>query len=81
MREFIESSVFFGVMITFVSYALGMVLKKKFKTAIFNPLLVSIVLIIVFLLATGVSYDSYAVGSQYISYLLTPATICLAVPL
>ncbi len=81
MREFIENSVFFGVMITFVSYALGMVLKKRFKTAIFNPLLVSIVLIIVFLLVTGVSYDSYAVGSQYISYLLTPATICLAVPL
>ena len=81
MREFIENSVFFGVMVTFASYALGMLLKKRFKTALFNPLLVSIALILVFLLATGVSYDSYAEGADCISYLLTPATICLAVPL
>lgn len=81
MREFIENSVFFGVMVTFLSYGIGMILKKKFKSAICNPLLVSIVLILIFLIVTGVSYESYAKGSEYISYLLTPATICLAVPL
>ncbi len=81
MREFIENSVFFGVMITFLSYGIGMIMKKKFKSAICNPLLVSIVLILIFLIVTGVSYESYAKGSEYISYLLTPATICLAVPL
>ncbi len=81
MKEFIESSVFFGVMVTFLSYGLGMALKKRFKSALLNPLLVSIVIIIGFLLITGVSYDSYAAGSQYVSYLLTPATICLALPL
>lgn len=81
MKEFIENSVFFGVMVTFLSYGLGMALKRRFKSALLNPLLVSIVIIIGFLLITGVSYDSYAAGSQYISYLLTPATICLALPL
>lgn len=81
MREFIENSVFFGVMITFLSYGIGMIMKKKIKSAICNPLLVSIVLILIFLIVTGVSYESYAKGSEYISYLLTPATICLAVPL
>lgn len=81
MKEFIENSVFFGVMVTFLSYGLGMTLKRRFKSALLNPLLVSIVIIIGFLLITGVSYDSYAAGSQYISYLLTPATICLALPL
>lgn len=81
MKEFIENSVFFGVMVTFLSYGLGMTLKRRFKSALLNPLLVSIVIIIGFLLLTGVSYDSYAAGSQYISYLLTPATICLALPL
>lgn len=81
MKDFIENSVFFGVLITFMSYFLGVILKKRFKSALLNPLLVSIVVIICFLLITGVSYDSYAIGSQYISYLLTPATICLALPL
>ena len=81
MKEFIENSVFFGVVVTFLSYGLGMTLKRRFKSALLDPLLVSIVIIIGFLLLTGVSYDSYAAGSQYISYLLTPATICLALPL
>lgn len=81
MTDFIENSVFFGVLITFASYAIGMYLKRRFKSAVFNPLLVSIVLIIIFLIVSGVGYDKYATGAQYISYLLTPATICLAVPL
>lgn len=81
MREFIENSVFFGVMVTFASYALGLVLKKRFKSALFNPLLISIAIIIAFLAITGVDYDSYARGADCVSYLLTPATICLAVPL
>ena len=81
MKDFIQDSVFFGVLITLLSYFLGAMLKRRFKSPLLNPLLVSIVLIIGFLLATDVSYDSYAAGSQYISYLLTPATVCLALPL
>ncbi len=34
-----------------------------------------------FLLVCGVDYDSYNQGAKYVSYLLTPATVCLAVPL
>ena len=46
-----------------------------------NPLLIAIILVICVLLFTGVSYESYSAGANIISYLLTPATICLAVPL
>ena len=46
-----------------------------------NPLLISIVLVIVVLLITGVNYSSYNASANCISFLLTPATICLAVPL
>ncbi len=81
MKEMIENSVFFGVLLTFLFYFLGIMLKKRFKSALCNPLLVAIVLTIAFLLLTDVDYNSYTLGSQYISYLLTPATICLAVPL
>ena len=56
-------------------------LKKKFKLAILNPLLISIIITIAFLACTGISYEKYDEGAKYLSYLLTPATVCLAIPL
>ena len=76
-----QNSVFFGVLISLGAYFFGMWLKKKTGWAVMNPLLVSIVLIISFLMISGVSYKSYNAGANCLSYLLTPATICLAVPL
>lgn len=49
--------------------------------AIFNPLLISIICVIGVLLIFHIDYDDYNEGGKYISYLLTPATVCLAVPL
>lgn len=46
-----------------------------------NPLLVAIILVIAFLKATGISYTDYNTGASYISYFLTPSTVCLAIPL
>ena len=46
-----------------------------------NPLLVAIILVIAFLKATGISYTDYTTGASYISYFLTPSTVCLAIPL
>ena len=81
MKELLESSVFVGVMISLASYGLGIWLGKKTGLSFMNPLLISIILVISFLLLTGVDYQTYAKGADVISYLLTPATICLAVPL
>ena len=81
MKELLENSVFIGVMISLASYGLGMWLRKKTGLSFMNPLLISIILVIAFLLLTGVSYQTYAEGANAISFLLTPATICLAVPL
>ena len=81
MIEFLENSVFFGAVISFLGYELGLILKKRFKAAILNPLLIGIIAVIAVLLLLRVDYDSYNEGAQYISYLLTPATVCLAVPL
>ena len=81
MKELIENSVFIGVMISLASYGLGMWLRKNTGLSFMNPLLISIILVIAFLLLTGVSYQTYAEGANAISFLLTPATICLAVPL
>lgn len=81
MSNFLENSVFFGVFISIITYEIGVLIKKKLKLAIFNPLLISIALIIVLLLAFHIKYNVYESGAQYLSYFLTPATVALAVPL
>ena len=79
--ELLENSLYAGMFISLASYAVGMWLRKKTGLSFLNPLLVSIVLVILFLSLTGLSYQSYARGAESISFLLTPATLCLAVPL
>lgn len=81
MNNFINESIFFGVVISLASYELGVFLRKKTGFAIFNPLLISIAIIIAILAIGDIKYEVYYSGAQYISYLLTPATVCLAVPL
>lgn len=81
MIDFLCESVFFGAAVSFIAYEIGIWIKKKFHMAIFNPLLIAVVLVIVVLCALGVDYEAYFSGAQYISYLLTPATVCLAIPL
>ncbi len=81
MTDFFENSVFFGVIISLVSYGIGVLLKKKFKSPLLNPLLISIIITIAVLLILDIDYSKYYEGAKYISYLLTPATVCLAIPL
>ncbi len=81
MKEFLVDSVFFGAVLSFLAYEIGLLLKKRFKLAILNPLLIGILCVMGALAVLRVDYDQYNSGAQYISYLLTPATVCLAVPL
>ena len=81
MRAFFTESVYFGAAVSLLTYFLGMQLKKRFRLAVLNPLLLSILFTIAVLLAGRISYDTYYEGAKYLSYLLTPATICLAIPL
>jgi predicted murein hydrolase (TIGR00659 family) len=81
MKELFQDSVYFGVLISLSSYILGIWIRKKTRLSYMNPLLIAIIITICVLLISGVSYKSYSSNSSWISYLLTPATICLAVPL
>ena len=81
MNDFFESSVFFGAVVSLLAYQLGLRMKKRWRLAIFHPLLISIIVVILFLLVCRVDYASYQEGAKYLSYLLTPATVCLAIPL
>lgn len=81
MNEAIAGSAYFGVIISIAGYALGVFLKKKLKWSFVNPLLIAILFVIAVLLTFHIDYESYNQGGKYISYLLTPATVCLAIPL
>lgn len=81
MKDFIGESQFFGIILSIAAYGVGIIAKRKLKLFIFNPLLIAIILTIIILLASGIEYSEYNNSAKYLSYLLTPATICLAIPL
>lgn len=81
MHSLLEQSVFFGVAVSIAAYEAGSLLKKKYHSALFNPLLLSVAATIVLLILFRIDYDTYYEGAKYLSYLLTPATVCLAVPM
>lgn len=81
MKDFFVNSIFFGVVISLAAYEAGLLLKRKFKLSILNPLLIGTACVIAVLVLLKVEYKHYYESAKYISYLLTPATVCLAVPL
>lgn len=76
-----EGSLFFGAVVSLLAYEVGLMLKHRFRLAILNPLLIAVICVIGVNAVMKVDYQTYNAGGQYLSYLLTPATVCLAVPL
>ncbi|GFI51327.1 MAG: LrgB family protein [Dorea sp.] len=81
MKEFLVDSAFFGAVLSLAAYEAGVLIKKRFRLALFNPLLIATIAVIAVLAILKVEYRHYNESAKYISYLLTPATVCLAVPL
>lgn len=81
MNELFETSLFAGVTISLMAYMLGSALKKRYGFGILNPLLLSIAFIIIILVIADIDYETYNMSAKYLSWLLTPATVCLAIPL
>lgn len=81
MKEFLIDSTFFGAVISLIAYEAGLLLKKRFRLALLNPLLIGTTCVMAALVVLDVEYSHYNESARYISYLLTPATVCLALPL
>ena len=81
MSKILQDSTFFCLAISLIGYEIGIILRQKTKLALCNPLLISIVFIIIILKVTNIKYEVYEDGSQLLNYLLTPSTVCLAIPL
>lgn len=71
----------FPLVLTFGAYQIGLWCRRKWNSPLCNPLLIAVILVISFLLVSGISTEVYQDGMAKISWLLTPATVCLALPL
>lgn len=69
----------FPVVLTLLAYRLGAAMQKKLKSPLCNPILIAVILVLVFLSATGMELKTYQAGTSLLSWLMTPATVCLAI--
>ena len=81
MTEFLQSISLFPLMLTFGTYQVGVWCQKKTRSPLCNPLLIATVLSVSVLLLTKFDLAVYQSSSAWITWLLTPATVSLAVPL
>lgn len=72
-------SPYFGVALSVIAFGIGTKIQQKTKSAVCNPLIIAIVLIVGVLLVFGIPYEAYNVGGEVINMFLAPATACLAV--
>lgn len=72
---------YFLIALTFGSYFLGKLLRRRTGWAIMNPILVAIATVIIFLNVTDISYDTYNESGRMIEFWLRPAVVALGVPL
>lgn len=81
MQEYVANSIYFGVFLTIFIYQIGVVIQKKWPLPILNPLLISTFAIMGILIVMKIPYETYEQGAKVIGNMLTPLTVCLAVPL
>lgn len=81
MNQFFFESATAGLLLSLAAYEFGRYLKDKTKSELCNPLLISIIVVILFLLLFQVDYENYNASAKILNYFLTPATVSLAIPL
>lgn len=81
MNEVLSQLSLFGAFLTLAAFALGTLISRRVRLPFLTPFLLAVVLVIAFLLIFRVDYQIYDQGAQYLSCFITPATVCLAIPL
>ena len=81
MKEILMSSEHFGFVLSIFIFLLAIQIKLWLGWDFLNPLLLSTVMIVGILLLADIPYEEYKQGAGLLNYFLTPATVCLAIPL
>ncbi len=70
------------LLLTLVAFVLSRWLYERAgQSALLNPMALTVCQLVLLLSITGVSYDAYFTGAQFIHVLLGPAVVCLALPI
>ncbi len=72
---------YFGILLAIITYEFGVLISKKVKSPLANPLLIAIILSIAVLKIFKIPLEDFELGATYIKFLLGPATVCLVIPL
>ena len=67
------------VILTLLAFRIGQLIQGRLKSPLCNPILIAVILVLLFLKGTGMELKSYQAGAGYLSWLMTPATVCLAI--
>lgn len=81
MNEILQQSAYFGMVLSVLYFWFGTWLRRRIPSPLINPLLIASILTIATIVLLDIDYDAYASGASHLSWLLTPSTVCLAVPL
>lgn len=68
----------FGIIISIAFYLFGVFLREKIKSDFINPLLLTIIGIVLTLILFKIPFDDYNQGGQIINLFLGPATASIA---
>ena len=80
MTQLLQISIL-PVVLTLAAFQVGRLCQAKCKTALCNPTLIAVILVVGFLFAAKMDVGDYQAGVSYLNWLLTPATVCLAIPM
>lgn len=78
MNELLHISIL-PVVLTLLAYRAGIWLQQKIKSPLCSPILIAVVLVLAFLGISGLEVKDYQAGTNVLSWLMTPATVCLAI--
>lgn len=79
--NFIFDTTYFGIILSFLAFEIGKWINSKLKNPLANPLLIAILLIIGFLQITGIPYEHYKKGGDFITFFIAPATVAMVLDL
>lgn len=80
MKEVVTNPLF-GLTLSILAYFIAAQIHRKWTNPATNPLLLAVILVIIFLKATNISYGDYYVGGSYLNTLIIPSTVALGIPL